>query len=354
MITTKVKRFAETVAWLCQLYVWMKIFYGFFPPIVATSRLDWFAAQLGSNLWMWITLYDAANHVIRGRSAMSIVHVFVWLSGLWFMIEMARVFRLPRVLRLPLDVPVGLFGMEIFELTPPWKNGTMPEAAQPDASNSAGRRASMTQAPTGTTERLHKAVEARARPAAIRELLEEGACVDQIVGHVWPLFSAAGNGQSEVAQMLLDSGADVNKVRADNGCTSLYHAIEKGHSDVVCALLASGASVNSARYDGGATALAVACQQGHREIVRILLDHGAVETSCCMPSGQIIRKMDDVTSDAQMLQLLARKRCAMCERLCNVKRCERCRLVSYCSRECQRRDWAQHKPACTEAQLPFF
>ena len=152
--------------------------------------------------------------------------------------------------------------------------------------------------------------------------------------------------------MLLDGGADSNKAKTDDGRTPLYVAAEKGHVGVVCALLESGAAVNvnAARSDGGGSPLSVACQRGHCKVVSLLLDHGAVETACSTPSGGAVHKLEDIASDAQMLRLLARKRCAMCDRLCAVKNCGRCRHVGYCSKECQREHWAQHKLACTEAR----
>ena len=40
--------------------------------------------------------------------------------------------------------------------------------------------------------------------------------------------------------------------------------------------------------------------------------------------------------------------CAVCKKIPqNLKRCSRCRSVSYCSAECQRADWALHKSVCT-------
>jgi hypothetical protein len=39
--------------------------------------------------------------------------------------------------------------------------------------------------------------------------------------------------------------------------------------------------------------------------------------------------------------------CASCKRIAiNLKRCGRCRTVVYCSVECQRSNWAQHKKVC--------
>ena len=40
--------------------------------------------------------------------------------------------------------------------------------------------------------------------------------------------------------------------------------------------------------------------------------------------------------------------CAVCNKIPqNLKRCSRCRSVSYCSVECQRADWTRHKSLCT-------
>ena len=42
--------------------------------------------------------------------------------------------------------------------------------------------------------------------------------------------------------------------------------------------------------------------------------------------------------------------CAACEKTrTNLKRCSRCRAVNYCSVDCQRAHWAQHKLACASS-----
>ena len=57
-----------------------------------------------------------------------------------------------------------------------------------------------------------------------------------------------------------------------------------------------------------------------------------------------------------------RRRCATCNRLeppwagpghaDHLKNCAKCRTTLYCSRECQKRDWKQHKQTCGKGQQP--
>ena len=146
---------------------------------------------------------------------------------------------------------------------------------------------------------------------------------------------------------LLSHGADLNQATNDVGRTPLLSAAEHGLLEVVRCLIVGGADVNGARSDGGATPLAMASRNGHYTVALILLKGGAVETACSVPGARAAG-----VTDPLMLRLLARWRCATCnEHLRKVRVCERCRLVAYCGRECQRGDWAQHKAACTEEAL---
>jgi len=191
-----------------------------------------------------------------------------------------------------------------------------------------------------------------------------------------PLFIAAQNGHVKVVRVLLGGGADANKASTDNGCTPLFTAAQKGHVEVMRVLLDGGADANKAAVgdatplcmaahegkleavrallfngadpnkatESGATPLDVASRNGHYTVALILLKRGAVQTACCVRGANAAG-----VNDPRMLQLLARWRCAMCDRrLCKVRVCARCKLVSYCGRECQRGDWARHKAACAE------
>jgi ankyrin repeat protein len=95
-------------------------------------------------------------------------------------------------------------------------------------------------------------------------------------GDGWtPLHLAAFFGHPEVANALLDRGADVN-ARSTNSMknTPLHAAAAGGNIELVRLLLVRGADANASQ-EGGWTALHSAAQSGNREMVELLLAHGA-------------------------------------------------------------------------------
>ncbi|KAI1512286.1 Ankyrin repeat domain protein [Pyrenophora tritici-repentis] len=88
-----------------------------------------------------------------------------------------------------------------------------------------------------------------------------------------PLTFAAKTGQYEMANLLLDKGAEVNAQGGRYG-NALQAASERGYEQVVKTLLDAGAEVNAqgGRYGN---ALQAASERGYEQVVKMLLDKGA-------------------------------------------------------------------------------
>ncbi|CAJ2508471.1 Uu.00g134970.m01.CDS01 [Anthostomella pinea] len=92
------------------------------------------------------------------------------------------------------------------------------------------------------------------------------------------LWTAAMSSQSEVVQLLLDDGAEVNAApypdSRGHGCT-LSIASRKGNIAMVRLLLSCGADVNLKHERGSHDPIKVAAFNGHQEVVQLLLEQGA-------------------------------------------------------------------------------
>jgi hypothetical protein len=113
----------------------------------------------------------------------------------------------------------------------------------------------------------------------VRSLLDDGADLHQ--GNDSMLLCACRKGHVEVIKLLLDRGAEVDRVDS-NGFTALGWACRKGHVEVIKLLLDRGAKVDRAGSDGS-TALRRACHGGHVEVVKLLLEHGASPDLTALP-----------------------------------------------------------------------
>ena len=107
-------------------------------------------------------------------------------------------------------------------------------------------------------------------------LIKEGnADVNQMrkLGLVYPVVLASTLGYSQIVEVLIRNGADVN-VKITGGFTPLHHAAQQGNIDTVALLLKHGASVDS-ETDFGDTALLVAAQAKEQQVVELLSQHGS-------------------------------------------------------------------------------
>ena len=89
------------------------------------------------------------------------------------------------------------------------------------------------------------------------------------------LHVAAYFGQTTVATLLLDAGADIAAVSQDDAeGTPLHAAVAARHHGMAWLLVSRGAPVN-AQQEGGFTALHVAARFGDHAIVQLLIVNGA-------------------------------------------------------------------------------
>ena len=89
-----------------------------------------------------------------------------------------------------------------------------------------------------------------------------------------PLNAGCLGGHRDVARVLLDRGAEINRKSHDYGLTALHLASESGNVSVVRLLLDRGASIHL-QDSYGDSPFICACRSGDCETMELLLDHGA-------------------------------------------------------------------------------
>jgi len=110
----------------------------------------------------------------------------------------------------------------------------------------------------------------------VLELVARGAQVNAISQNsmkVMALHSAVAHRHTEIADILLANGADVNAKQQD-GFTPLLEAVHNSQLDMIELLLQRGANVTLAK-DDGQTPLAIAQEEGNGEVIDLLIKNGA-------------------------------------------------------------------------------
>ena len=108
----------------------------------------------------------------------------------------------------------------------------------------------------------------RGQIEAVRWLLDHGAAINR-QGAAWSaLHYAVFAGHRDVADLLIQRGADVNG-RAPNGSTVLMMAAREGKEELARALIAAGADPRPAN-DAGDTALTWAMRYGNLRVARLV------------------------------------------------------------------------------------
>ena len=115
-----------------------------------------------------------------------------------------------------------------------------------------------------------------AKPEAARTLIETGAAVDVVAANdmrVQPLHSAAAGHNIEVCRLLLAAGAEVD-ARQAGGFTPLHEAAQNGDPEMVELFLSAGADPGL-QNDEGRTAADLAEAAAHPDVARRLREVAA-------------------------------------------------------------------------------
>jgi ankyrin repeat protein len=111
--------------------------------------------------------------------------------------------------------------------------------------------------------------------AVAEDALRRGADPNAEIDGWTPLFWAAQEGHTEIVDLLLDAGANVNFADS-GGFTPLNQAVGESHLDTVEHLLLRGADIaHRCASAGGCTVLHIAAAYGRLECIRLLLRYGA-------------------------------------------------------------------------------
>lgn len=113
-------------------------------------------------------------------------------------------------------------------------------------------------------------------PAMVSVLLDHSAEIDaQTERGETALILAAKSGYADVANVLLEAGADPLLGEASYGDTALYIAAMHGYTDVVKLMLTKGVDPNLRNPNTGETPLWVAAMDNRLDVIAVLLASGA-------------------------------------------------------------------------------
>ncbi len=163
--------------------------------------------------------------------------------------------------------------------------------AESDAANGAGVTPLMVASASGNPDAADVLIERGANPNA----------TEKTYGQT-PLMFAAANNEADIIAVLVEKGADVaaaTKVRTSStsepmgGLTALHYAVRQGNVEAVDALLDRGADINQVSADN-TTPLMLATINGQFDLAMHLLERGADATVATAAGGTPLYRVIDL------------------------------------------------------------
>jgi len=201
---------------------------------------------------------------------------------------------------------------------------------------------------------------------------------------VTPLYLACNRGKIEIVKLLVDAVASIDKGlnhRCVDGCTAFYVACQINNIEIAEYLLSHGADINIPDEDGNSPLMsALSCDKV--ELFQFLIDNNAkisnLDTIRAKELGRkkmyaiLKQRMQQQPPPKQQQQQQTPqqklqqpintpiKKIRMCNNFqndcqhssyhtnnpANLKLCSGCENAMYCSTECQKQHWAEHKTNC--------
>ena len=116
-----------------------------------------------------------------------------------------------------------------------------------------------------------------------------------------PLLVAISEGNEQIVKLLLDKGAEVEALD-ENGCPAVWKALSLEKPGIAAMLLAKGANASFRDKDGN-TLLMIATRHGYREIIGILLTK-KVDTNLVNAKGDTALMMAAAAGDMSIVSVL--------------------------------------------------
>jgi ankyrin repeat protein len=158
--------------------------------------------------------------------------------------------------------------------------------------------------PASVTDDLFAAIE-KNDIQKVRYLIPVGADVNarDPYASMSPLMIAAYDGSTEIAQLLIEKGAELNaKGGPDMDMTPLIYAVSQDSFDMVKLLIEKGANVNvKTRY--GWTPLFFAASRGRVDIAKLLIEKGA-NVNVKLPTGETVLSEAEKQGKGDLVKLL--------------------------------------------------